>query len=298
MKLQLPWRPRQACRAAESRGVRSRALLLAALNTRYYRPLLTSAGLGTPEAVASSGPLEDVLPTLPRTEAAALRRAPHAFRNREGEKTPSPELFFPLPPASRTAILMPGFRAGKAVRVFDRPSRRELARFRPQALAGTVVTLRRLAEGAEDRCAPVPRLDHSVIAFHGPCHAFLSDEARDLFWRVFQVPVFGQFIGFAGELLAWECEAHDGFHIETENAVFETADGESEPELLVTSLVNLRQPVLRLATGLTAAIERSQCGCGRTAWRLLGLRRLFVNAMMSSEPGEPRTWRNWQTHRI
>jgi hypothetical protein len=32
-------------------------------------------------------------------------------------------------------------------------------------------------------------------------------------WQAFRVPVFEQIIGRAGELLAAECDAHDGLHV-------------------------------------------------------------------------------------
>jgi hypothetical protein len=41
----------------------------------------------------------------------------------------------------------------------------------------------------------------------------LEDEDRDRFWRGFRVPVFEYLISPEGELLAAECEAHDGLHV-------------------------------------------------------------------------------------
>jgi len=281
--LQLPWRRRQAFVPAEARSERCKALLLAAYHTRYYRPLLEAAGFPTPEAIARSGPIEDMLALLPRTSLSARRAGAGAFRNRLGPKLEPQRLFVPAPAPARTALLMPGFQSSGSVRVFEKFSRGDLARYKPDALAGPVGILRQLAEGVEDRGAWAPRLEHSVIAFSAPQGSFLSREAQDLFWRVFQAPVFGQLLGLADELLAWECEAHDGYHVVPENAVFET-DGEGNGgELLVTSLVNLRRPVLKLGTGLTAGIEYSACDCGQSGWRLVGVRRRsFGRAAMAA----------------
>jgi phenylacetate-coenzyme A ligase PaaK-like adenylate-forming protein len=125
----------------------------------------------------------------------------------------------------------------------------------------------------------MPRLTHSVIAFAILRQGFLSDEVRELFWRVFKVPVFGQILSPGGALLAWECEAHEGFHFNRDCAVFQTQSGGGEPELLATSLVDLRRPVIRLATALTGSVEYSTCGCGQSGPRLMGLRRrLLVKA--------------------
>ncbi len=292
MTLQLPWRRRQAFVPTGAHSERCKALLLAAYHTRYYRPLLEAVGFPTPEAIARSNPIEDVFPLLPRMSLFTLRASAVAFRNRLGPKLKLGRLFCPVPAPARAALLMPGFHSGGGVRVFEKFSRGDLARYKPDALAGPVGILRQLAEGAEDRGAWAPRLGHSVIAFSTPQSSFLSAEARDLFWRVFQAPVFGQLLGLAGELLAWECEAHDGYHVVPENAVFEK-DGEGEEgELLVTSLVNLRRPVLKLATGLRADIEYSACDCGQSGWRLLDVRRRSFGrtpaARVASAPGAGR----------
>jgi hypothetical protein len=85
-----------------------------------------------------------------------------------------------------------------------------------------------------------------------------------------------QFRGFHGELLAAECEAHDGLHIDPLAALFEdTREG-----LLVTSLGNHRYPVLRLISGFRATIEHRSCDCGLETPRLLNL----AHAGASAEP--------------
>jgi len=134
--------------------------------------------------------------------------------------------------------------------------------------------LQRLADQVEDRWSHMPALSHSVLAFVILRQAFLSDEARDRFWRVFKVPVFGQIFGLSGELLAWECEAHEGYHIEEDRAVIEVDHHRGQSELLVTSLAGLRRPAIRLATGLAGGIEHSVCGCGKSGPRLLNVRRM------------------------
>jgi len=57
-------------------------------------------------------------------------------------------------------------------------------------------------------------LTHAVIALESRGDPLLSMEERAWLWRAFRVPVFEQIIGPDGELLAAECEAHDGLHIE------------------------------------------------------------------------------------
>ncbi len=275
--------PRQGVRALRlrllgrcpdtSRPARLRSVLLAALNTTYYAPLLRSAGLGSPDLVARLDSVADILSRLPKADPPPHHDQSRFLTNEKASGEASLEMFWPLPRPGRPAVLMQGFRGVKRIDTFGDARRQRLAHFRPDALAGPVAELRRLAEGAEDCGARLPKLTHSVIAFVILRQTFLSSEARDLLWRVFQAPVFGQILSPEGRLLAWECEAHDGFHIEGDQAILEVEAGDGEPELLATSLLDLRRPVLRLATGLTASIERATCACGLPGPRLTGVRR-------------------------
>lgn len=258
---------------SEVRQRRFRTVLLAALKTRLYGPLLESAALGTPEEIAAPGSIEAVLARLPSVDPSVLQVFSNTFLNRDEVEKRRSDLFWPLPPAARTAVLMDGFRQRGGVKVFRRERRPDIAGYAPEALAGPVTELRALADAVENRSVRIPRLTHSVIAFAILRQGFLSDEVRELFWRVFKVPVFGQILSFDGAVLAWECEAHEGFHFNRDCAVFQTQSGGSEPELLVTSLVDLRRPVIRLATALTGTLEHSTCGCGQSGPRLMGLRR-------------------------
>lgn len=258
---------------ADIRQSRLRTVLLAARDTPFYGPLLKSAALGTPEEIAELGSIEDALDRIPSVDPSAFQVYSNAFLNRDEVENRHSDLFWPLPPAARTAVLMDGFWQRGGVQAFRRERRSEIAEYAPEALAGSVTELRALAEAVENRGVRLPRLTHSVIAFAPLRQGFLSDEVRELFWRVFKVPVFGQILSPGGAVLAWECEAHEGFHFNHDSAVFQTQSGGGEPELLVTSLVDLRRPLIRLATALTGSVERSTCGCGQSGPRLMGLRR-------------------------
>src|SRR5690242_19386977 len=101
-------------------------------------------------------------------------------------------------PALRIAVLTPDL---------DIPRiRRQMSRSR--AVAATAVLLRQLAEAVEAGAATLPPVDAAVIVLTGICHGELSALERDLFWRVFQVPVFEQFVSAEGRILAMECDAH------------------------------------------------------------------------------------------
>jgi hypothetical protein len=86
----------------------------------------------------------------------------------------------------------------------------------------------------------------AVLAFTGSRHGKLTDLERDLFWRVFRAPVFEQFHGPDGRLVAMECQAHAGLHLLDEKPA---------------------------ADGFNAAVDATLCGCGATTPRLIRLAR-------------------------
>jgi hypothetical protein len=103
----------------------------------------------------------------------------------------------------------PRLRPNYPVRVFPQGWSEEVAAFAPAAIAAHREKLLGLA--AADR---PPVVTHAVIALESPGDPMLSVAERQRLWRAFRVPVFEQIIGPDGELLAAECEAHDGLHIE------------------------------------------------------------------------------------
>jgi hypothetical protein len=248
-------------------------VLRSALKTAFYRPILESAGLGQTGDIERTRSVEELLRRLPVVSPPASGMYSAMLLSRGEPRPPMRDLFWPHPPAQRAAVLMERIRERAGVRVFWEAHLSSLLRFCPDTLAGPVSELRRLAEAAEDRAKRVPRPSQSVIAFSVLPQALLTEAVREQFWRVFQVPVFGQVLSPSLALLAWECEAHEGYHVQTDGAIFESISVGGEPELLVTSLVDRRRPVLRLATGLAGRLDRSACGCGLAGVRLAGLRK-------------------------
>lgn len=115
-------------------------------------------------------------------------------------------------PAPRTAILSPGYRPSRRLRVFDGWSPAAAA-FQPQAIAAPPATLEVLARRKLDGRLNLPSLTHALIALTPLGDPLVPDSLRDLFWRAFQVPLFEQLRGPRLESLAWECDAHAGLHL-------------------------------------------------------------------------------------
>lgn len=112
----------------------------------------------------------------------------------------------PLDPAPKTVVLAAGFRSTRTVRVFPDGWNGEAARHLPCALAAPLEELLRLAETGIE-------LHHAVIVLTSGGESRVAEEDRDLLWSAFGVPVFEQCLGADNELLAAECEAHDGLHV-------------------------------------------------------------------------------------
>jgi hypothetical protein len=111
----------------------------------------------------------------------------------------------PLPVACRIAVVAPNFEERDGVRTFEEDQFREIEKFKPEILAGTVHVLLRLAEALR-----VPR---AVVAFSGSRLGPVTNRDRDLLWSAYQVPMFEQSLGPDGRVIARECEAHDGLHL-------------------------------------------------------------------------------------
>ena len=121
---------------------------------------------------------------------------------------------YPMDPAPRTAVLaacfrQPRLRPNYPVRVFPQGWSEEVLKFAPAAVAASREQLLGLA--AMDQ---PPSFTHAIVALESVGDPMLSAVERQRLWRVFRVPVFEQIVGPWGEVLAAECEAHDGLHIE------------------------------------------------------------------------------------
>jgi hypothetical protein len=106
------------------------------------------------------------------------------------------------------AVIARDVERDRNVDVFSEEELERVADYGPGALAAPIRLLRQWIDGRESLPAP----SHAVIPFTTEDEV-LTAEDRDLLWRHFQVPIFEQRLSAEGELIAWECEAHDGLHV-------------------------------------------------------------------------------------
>jgi hypothetical protein len=133
-------------------------------------------------------------------------------------------------PVSRVAVLTPEL----SVRQIQRRMRSA------RVIAAAAPLLRSLALAIEAGRMVLPAVEAAVVAFTGASHGQLTEMERDLFWRVFQVPVFEQLLAPDGHVIAMECDAHDGLHV-------------VDPASLA---------------GVSDNLDRNSCGCGNVQPRL------------------------------
>lgn len=244
---------------SQRRALLRRTIRLAAGHTRYGRDYETGP------ASFESLPVVDLLEFLRHPERYTV----------SGAKSQKEALLYPLESMPRTAVVGRAVAESRRVQCFSSLQDERLADFAPQSIAAPLDALR-AAVGLPLRHAP---LRNAVVAFTGILEGPLTAEDADRLWRVYQVPVFEQFLGLDGELLAWECEIHHGLHVREEAAYFEVGEGN---RILVSFLANPRLPVLRLETGLLGRLVPDACPCGDRSPRLADLRRRIVRRPVSA----------------
>lgn len=155
-----------------------------------------------------------------------------------------------------------------AIRWFPVEAWHLLAEERPDALVGTRESLRRLCQYLFSWQLEFRFVDRAVFVVTAVGERPLGERVRDELWRMFGVPVFELFVAGDGAILAHECEAHEGWHVNESAAQFLKLRG--EPHLI------LRRPSpdgghTAIGVGFTGAVTRKPCACGLDSERVVDL---------------------------
>lgn len=150
---------------------------------------------------------------------------------------------YPVSPEPRTAVLLRCFRAGGNIRVFPQGWCEAAAAFQPATIAGSKEQLTALLD------APPSSVTHALICLLRPSENLITEAERAQFWRVFGVPLFEQIVDPSGCVIAWECEAHDGLHVDSDEIELEgyrldispCGCGKKTPRLQVVAQPELEQ---------------------------------------------------------
>ena len=79
----------------------------------------------------------------------------------------------------------------------------------------------------------------------------------------FGAPVFDVYGCTEIKEIAWECPAHEGYHLNADTVLVETDPADAPGRLLITSLTNFGMPLLRYQVGDTGELLPGRCSCGR-----------------------------------
>jgi hypothetical protein len=120
----------------------------------------------------------------------------------------------------------------------------QIEQFRPHILMGSSDNLQSLANLAEDGILDLSSVDTAILLATELGAPTITDIDRVVLWQCFGVPVYELLLSLDGKLIASECEAHVGWHLEPRVP---------RPSRLVES----------------ARIETARCACGRKEPRIV-----------------------------
>jgi len=142
---------------------------------------------------------------------------------------------------------------------------KRILKLRPTLLFGHAHSLFLFAKYWEDNNLP----DYSFKGIISTAMV-LHQHERTKCEEVFNSKIFDRYGCEEVSLIASECEAHEGLHINTDSLVVEIVD-EGEPvsdgkegKVVVTDLRNTAMPFIRYQVGDMAIASDKQCSCGRT----------------------------------
>ena len=157
-----------------------------------------------------------------------------------------------------------------------------LREFQPVRLDGQPSALMRIVAWGRDH--GVTDLRPRLISTMGER---LLPEQRDGLSDYFGGVVYDRYGATEGGILGWECERHEGYHLNVDQVIVECVRGGSpvapgEPgAVALTNLAAYVRPLIRVTLGDVAAMEERPCQCGRSLPRLarvLGRRDEFLVA--------------------
>jgi phenylacetate-CoA ligase len=140
-----------------------------------------------------------------------------------------------------------------------------LARYKPRFIRGYTSALHVLAKYMEANDVAVIRPEAVFTTSET-----LFDHQRESIERQFRCPVFDHYGSGEIHSVAFECEAHSGYHITAENVIVEIVKGDGSPaapgergELVLTDLNNYATPFIRYNIEDIGAPAAGLCPCGR-----------------------------------
>jgi len=263
MKLPPIWRGRLKSAPVRSRIAQFRAVLRAAQTVEAYRERLRDAGLDSVACVNKRiNEARDIEHALAPLVPIPLSTYQSLFTQRKPARRNTPHRT-----ETRSALLLPYCDARNAVRRCHEDPTGSVDLYSHAGIASATNDLYNLSK-ALNATSLLKWTDSAVVVFCGIDAGLMSADQREEFWERYQVPLFQQFLGTDGRVVAAECEVHAGLHIHEEAAVIERVEG----QLLLTSLTDEQSPALRVESGIYGDIDIEACECGRVSPRIVQMR--------------------------
>ena len=126
---------------------------------------------------------------------------------------------------------------------------------------------------------------HSIVT----SAEMLEPDDRQILEDVFGCPVFDRYGCREVSVIASECPAHTGLHVNAEclHVEIETPDGPADPgevgAILVTDLLNTAMPLIRYRIGDLGSLTEGDCPCGRGLPRLAALHGRSTDFLVGSD---------------
>lgn len=139
-----------------------------------------------------------------------------------------------------------------------------LETFRPGVLIGHAAALKKLSEQIRTEHLDLTSIDHAVFVVTDCGEKPVNDTLRVLFWQSFGVPVYELLASRDGSLLAADCEAQEGWHVQPG----------VRSHVLNGELIFDTPAIKSLHTGLAAKVVSEPCPCGRSALKIVNVERL------------------------
>src|SRR5271170_7199552 len=143
-----------------------------------------------------------------------------------------------------------------------------LRKLHPDILAGQWDAIRRLAELITRRNIDF-HLEHALFSLTRVGERPLPEAARHQLWKAFGVPVYELYVTGNGIILAGECEAHNGWHVNPKTARISKLAG--EPHVVLNRLGEDGREFQAVGMGFTADVTVEPCDCGQSTPRVVNL---------------------------
>jgi hypothetical protein len=145
---------------------------------------------------------------------------------------------------------------------------RNLGKFKPGIVAGSQHALRRFCQHVRLCNIDVNFPENAIYCLTSLGERPMTDDLRDELWEMFGVPLFEIFVGGDGQILARECEAHEGWHVNTHAADFMRLEG--DPHLVIQRKC-AGKPFYAMGLGFGGDVTNELCPCGFQTPRLINL---------------------------